>query len=140
MGFRLHPAMATLRDTNTAGQFGCWSGRVGTNHNHFSFQNWIQNKMALTYSNTTIVLAAGVAQQILPADSTRVSLLRSTNTGVATWKFQSQPSSVTDGIVLDPSVAGGGRVFLSGRDVPVDSIWALSAAGGVVAVEVGRAS
>ena len=80
--------------------------------------------MALTYTTTSVTLAAGVAQQIAPADVTRQSLLRSVNTGVATFKFQSAPASASDGVVLDPSVAGGGRVFLGGRDVPVDSVWA----------------
>lgn len=93
--------------------------------------------MATTYKTLSVTLAAGVAQQILPADVTRQSLLRSVNTGVATFKFQSAPASANDGVVLDPSVAGGGRVFQSGDAVPIDSVWALSVAGAVVAVEVG---
>ena len=96
--------------------------------------------MALTYTTTSVTLSAGIAQQILPADATRQSLLRSTNTGIATWRYGSAPASASDGIVLDPSVAGGGRVFLGGRDVPVDSVWALSAAGAVVAVEVSHSN
>ena len=96
--------------------------------------------MALTYTTTSVTLSAGVAQQILPADATRQSLLRSTNTGIATWKFQSAPASASDGTVLDPSTATGGRVFLSGTAVPVDAVYAFSTAGGVVAVEVGRAN
>ena len=95
--------------------------------------------MALQYTTTSVTLSAGIAQQILPSDSTRQSLLRSTNTGVATWKYDSNPASASDGIVLDPSVAGGGRVFLSGRDVPTNAVYAFSAAGGVVARQVAAA-
>jgi hypothetical protein len=96
--------------------------------------------MSLTIQTLSFTLPAATAVQLLPADSTRQSLLRST-TGAnpATWKFQSAPTGASDGLVLDSTTAAGGRVLLTGASVcPIDSVWAYSTAGTTVCVEVGK--
>jgi hypothetical protein len=95
--------------------------------------------MSLTITTTSVTLAPATATQILPADPSRQSLLRSTNgANPATWKFQSAPTSASDGLVLDSTTAQGARVLLAGASVAVDSVWAFSQLGTVVAVEVGK--
>lgn len=97
--------------------------------------------MSLTVTTTSFTLAPATATLILPADPTRQSLLRSTiGANPATWKFQSAPTSASDGLVLDSTTAQGARVLLTGASVPVDSVWAYSTAGTTVTVEVGRAN
>ena len=95
--------------------------------------------MSLTVTTTSFTLAPATATQILPADPTRQSLLRSTNgANPCTWRFGSAPTSATDGLALDATTAAGARVLLQGVSVPVDSVWAYSTAGTTVCVEVGR--
>jgi hypothetical protein len=92
--------------------------------------------MSFTTTTTSFTLSAGVAQQLFALDTTRTSLLR-TNTGAtnpATFKFGSGPASATDGVVFAVSSA---PVLITGAAItPVDSVWAYSASGTTVTVEV----
>jgi hypothetical protein len=92
-----------------------------------------------TTTTTTVTLAPATATLVVPFDPSRTSLLRSVSgANPATFKFQTAPASVNDGLVLDNTTAQGGRQLITGPSTPVDAVFAFSTLGTTVCVEVGH--
>ncbi len=95
--------------------------------------------MTASITTTTVVLAPATPTLILAADPSRTSLLRSVSgANPCTFKFQTPPASVADGLVLDNSTVQGGRQLITGPSTPVDAIYGWSTLGTTVVCEVGH--
>jgi hypothetical protein len=98
----------------------------------------VKISMTATVTTTTVTLAPATATLILAANPGRTSLLRSVSgANPCTFKFQTPPAGVTDGLVLDNSTSQGGRQLITGPSTPVDAIYGFSTLGTTVCVEVG---
>jgi hypothetical protein len=101
----------------------------------------------VTVSSRSYTLAPATPLLLAPLNPQRkLLLLCVTGTAPAAFKFQSAPTSATDGFTLDgASVSGGqgGNLLLSdsGKTIngecPVDCVWGYSQAGTTVTVEEG---
>jgi hypothetical protein len=100
-----------------------------------------------SYSSKSFTLAPATPTLLVGLNANRKTLILSVNgTAPAAFKFQSAPTSATDGFTLSgASVSGGqgGSVIFSSDSktlecfCPVDAVYAYSALGTTVAVEEG---
>jgi len=93
----------------------------------------------LTLTSQSFTLPPATAVQIASINASR-ELLMLQNTGSAnpaTFKFQTAPSSATDGFALDPASASGGQggsLLLDSGRCSIDAIYAYSTLGTTVTV------
>jgi hypothetical protein len=94
------------------------------------------DSMSKSFNSQSFILTANTPKLLAPQNLARQGMLLEVNgSNPATFKFQTTPASAIDGFTLDPASAAGGQggsLELLGPDCPIDSIWAISAAGTTV--------
>jgi hypothetical protein len=101
-----------------------------------------------TVKSSSFTLAPSIPTLLLAANPARRLLLLCVNgTAPATFKFQSAPTSATDGVTLDGASVSGGQggsiLFSDGEShttqgyTPVDAVYGYSALGTTVNIEEG---